>query len=359
MPPRKLLLYTHALEGGGAERVFATLASGLAARGHTVLLAVDVEAEANRAYLSPDVRLIVLGRQHGQSVLRLARLLAQEKPDISLSGLSVSNLKHVLAAMLALRLRHSILSYHGFYKNEPQLLSQISYRLTPLLTRLTARTICVSLGLQDYLKTHFFTPARRMTMIYNPVVTGPLSPAATRQELLERPPVLLAIGRFAPSKNLPLLIRAFAHMKHRETRLIILGEGPERGKIEAEIKRQGIEDRVSLPGYALEPWPYYAQARCFALTSNSETFSLVIVEALANGLAVVSTNCDGPREILDRGRYGWIVPQGDEKALTLALDALFDDPGDPAPRIERAKAFTVEKAVAAYENLFEEVLAEG
>ena len=358
MPPRKLLFYTHALAGGGAERVFATLASGMAARGHDVIFAVDFEAEENKPFLSPEIRVFVLGRNHMQAVRELARLLRQEKPDASLSALSISNLKHTLAAMLTGRLARSILSYHGYWISEPQFLSRVSYALTPILTWLAARTVCVSMGLRSYLIAHFAAAPTRTVMIYNPVVTGPLPPALSVRELLSRPPILLAAGRMAPYKNLPLLIRAFARMNRPDAELLILGEGPERAAIEAEIERLHLGSRVKLLGYIAEPWEIYAQARCFALTSDSEAFGLVVVEALANGLAVVSTNSDGPREILDRGRYGWLVPIGDEKGLAAAFEAALDNPGDPRPRIERAKSFSLEKALTSYEALIEEMLAE-
>lgn len=357
MTPRKLLFYTHALAGGGAERVFASLASGMAARGHDVLFAVDFEAEENRPYLSPDVRLVVLGRNHAKAVTGLAGLLRKEKPDVTLSALSISNLKHVLAALLTGRLGRSILSYHGYWVSEPQFLSRVSYALTPLLTWLAARTVCVSAGLKNYLIFHFASVPSRTVMIYNPVLTGPLTPPASARELLSRPPVLLASGRMVPYKNLPLLIHAFARMNRRDAELLILGDGPERPAIEAEITRQHVTDRVKLLGYIAEPWAIYARARCFVLSSDSEAFGLVVAEALANGLSVVSTNCDGPREILDRGRYGWLVPAGDEKALAVALDAALDDPGEPGPRIERAKSFSLDKALTSYEALIEEVLA--
>jgi glycosyltransferase involved in cell wall biosynthesis len=358
MTPRKLLFYTHALAGGGAERVFASLASSMAALGHEVLFAVDFEAEENKSFLDPNIRFFVLGRNHARAVIELARLLRAEKPDVSLSALCISNMKHVLAAIFAGRLERSILSYHGYWVSEPQFLSRVSYTSTPILTRLAARTVCVSAGLKTYLKIHFGASPSRTVLIYNPVLTGPLTPAGSAKELMARKPIILASGRMVSYKNLPLLIRAFARMTNRNAELLILGQGPEQANIEAEIQKQQVGDRVKLLGYVAEPWPVYAQARCFALSSDSEAFGLVVAEALANGLSVVSTNCDGPREILDRGRYGWLVPPGDEKQLSIALDAALDNPGEPAARIEQAKNFSIERAAAAYEALIEEVLAE-
>jgi glycosyltransferase involved in cell wall biosynthesis len=329
----------------------------MAALGHDVLFAVDYDADENKPYLSSAVQVFVLGRNHAGAVIELARILRTEKPDIALSALSLCNLKLVLAAVVTGRLRRSILSYHGYWVSEPQFLSRVSYSLTPLLTRLAARTISVSAGLTTYLKSNFSASPERTVLIYNPVLTGPLTPAASAKELLARKPVILASGRMVPYKNLPLLIRAFARMANRDAELWILGQGPEREAIEAEIGKQNVADRVKLLGYVAEPWPVYAQARCFALSSDSEAFGLVVVEALANGLSIVSTNCDGPREILDRGRYGWLVPPRDEKQLAAALDAALEDPGDPNVRIGRAKQFSLDRAVAAYEALIEEVLS--
>jgi glycosyltransferase involved in cell wall biosynthesis len=313
MTPRKLLFYTHALAGGGAERVFASLASGLSALGHDVIFAVDFEAEENKPYLAPEIRVFVLGRNHARAVMGLSALLRREQPDLCLSALSISNLKHVLAAILTGRLRRSILSYHGYWISEPQFLSRLSYALTPLLTRLSERTICVSAGLRSYLTSQYGAVPSRTVTIYNPVLSGPLAPARSAHELLQRKPIILASGRMVSYKNLPLLIRAFARVTYPGAELWILGDGPDRAALERQISRQTLADRVKLLGYVAEPWKIYAQARCFALSSDSEAFGLVVAEALANGLSVVSTNCDGPREILDRGRYGWLVPTGDEK----------------------------------------------
>ena len=120
---------------------------------------------------------------------------------------------------------------------------------------------------------------------------------------------------------------------------MILGKGPERERLEAEVRRLGLEGRVDMPGYAAEPWDAYAKAKCFVLSSQSEQFGNVIVEALAYGLPVVSTAAVGPKEILDGGKFGRLVPIGDDAALAAAINDALDDPGDPAKR--RARADTV------------------
>src|SRR4051794_8378555 len=132
----KIVIYVHALTGGGAERACALLASGLARRGHDVTLVTDFAASQNLSYVDASVRPFALGNNHLPATLRLAAFLRREKPDVSLSAMRVSNLKHTIAAAIAGRLSRAILSSHGYFESEPQLLSRIGFFAVPILTRL-------------------------------------------------------------------------------------------------------------------------------------------------------------------------------------------------------------------------------
>jgi glycosyltransferase involved in cell wall biosynthesis len=354
---RKLLFYTHAMSGGGAERVWALLASRFAQRGHDVILAVDYDTNDNAGFVDPAVRRITLGGNHLTSSLRLARLMRTERPDISLSALSVSNLKHLAAALLSGRRRRAIQTYHGYDHSEPQPLSQISYRLTPLSSRLFARTVAVSDGLLTHILGKWRASRARSLRIYNPAAGGAPAHPAQALALADRPPVVLSGGRLVAYKNFPLLIRAFAQVEPKDARLVIMGEGAERAAIEAEVGRVGIEQRVTLAGYVRDPWALYEAARCFVLASNSESFGLVVAEALAHGLPVVATASDGPREILQDGVFGALVPHENEAALAAAITRALAAPGDPEPRRARARAFSVDAAADLYAALFEDVIA--
>jgi glycosyltransferase involved in cell wall biosynthesis len=224
------------------------------------------------------------------------------------------------------------------------------------MTRLTAATVCVSKGLRNYVVEKWRADPKRTQVIYNPVQTQGAT-AETIEDLMRRGPVVLSAGRLVDYKNFTLLVRAFARVQPDEAQLIILGQGPEKERIERQIKSLGLGDRVRLVGYVSQPWPFYAQARCFALSSDSESFGLVVVEAMANGAAIVSTDCDGPREILADGRFGRIVPTGDERTLAAAITAALADPGDPKPRIARARDFTLDTGLDNYAALFANVMA--
>ncbi len=356
MSGRTVLIYTHALAGGGAERVCAVLAREFRHRGWRVLLAVDSDHPANLPFVGSGVDVRVLGSSHMHSIGRLARILREERPDVSLSAMSASNLKHAAAAVLAGRRKRAVLSYHAFAPSEPQRLSQVGYRLLPLLSRITARTAAVSDDLRRNLVTRWRADARRTVTLYNPVQVGPDVSRAAGEGA---PPLVLAAGRLVPDKNMVAIVRAFARVASRgPAQLTILGEGPERDAIVAEATRLGLGDRVELPGYLSEPWELYRRAACFVTASRLESFSMVVAEALSYGLPVVACDSPGPREILDGGRYGALVPPDDEAALGEAIWGALEAPGNESLARERGRQFSVVAGISAYERLFDAVVAE-
>lgn len=353
---RRLFFYTHALVGGGAERVWARLASGLAERGHQVDFLVDFEASANLPFLSDKVRLRVLPKGHAGAVIELAHLLRKEKPDAVLSALSVSNLKLGLASFFAGRAKRSILSYHGFYENEPQLLSRIGFVLSRRLIQSTGATVAVSNSLRHHLIDFFKASAEKIATIYNPAAVEPLPQSQGASELAARAPHIVAIGRLVPDKGFETILRAFARLRNADARLTIYGEGPQRQHLEGLAAELGIAERVSLPGYSRDIYQALAHAKCFALGSVYETFSLALVEALSFGLPAVVTDSGGPPEVLGARGLGHIVPLGDIDGFARALDAALEQPGDPLLRQRRAAEFCLSPALDNYESLIDMVI---
>lgn len=358
MQPRKYLFYMPALAGGGAERVWALLATAFAKAGHEVLFAVDFETPENAGFLDPAVRLVPLDRNHLKSVWALASLIRREKPDVTFSGIGAANLKHVLAAMLARRHRRAVISYHGFFPSEPQRLSALGNRLTPVLTRLVARAVAVSDGLKAALERDHGAEPRRLVRIYNPVDTLGAPDALSLALLRSRAPRVLFVGRFAPDKDLPTLLDAFSMLKTPGATLDLVGDGPLRAELEARVQELAIGHRVIFHGYLANPARLYRDARCLVLSSRYESFGNVIAEAMAHGLPVVTTATAGPQEIVAHGRFGAVVPIGDATALARATDAALADPGEPAPRMARGREFSIAIAANAYLALGEKIIAE-
>jgi len=151
----------------------------------------------------------------------------------------------------------------------------------------------------------------------------------------------------------PLLIRAFARIARGNDRLTILGDGGERAKIEREIAACGVRDRVTLEGHVSDTSPWLRRANVFALSSDYEGVPAVIAEALAAGLPIVATDCSvSMADMLGDGRFGTLVPVGDETALAQALDAARETMPDRAAMAAQADRFTVERAAGLYSDLF-------
>jgi glycosyltransferase involved in cell wall biosynthesis len=193
-----------------------------------------------------------------------------------------------------------------------------------------------------------------MHILPNPVVTPELTSKAA--EALDHPwfgagepPVVLGVGRFKKQKDFATLIRAFDRVRRkRVARLLILGEGPYRASLEALIAELGLSDQVMLPGFASNPFAYMARAGVFVLSSAWEGMPGALIQAIACGAPVVATDCEsGPREILQGGRYGRLVPVGDPAALAEAIQATLEEPRAPVP-LEAVERFTRSAAVSGY-----------
>ncbi|HEY8366975.1 MAG TPA: glycosyltransferase, partial [Bacteroidia bacterium] len=203
-------------------------------------------------------------------------------------------------------------------------------RILPLLMKLlypsADAVIAVSEGVAKDLTQIIGLPAEKVKVIYNPVITPEIFKKA--EEPIKHPwfapgelPVILGVGRLTKQKDFVTLIRAFDIVrKEYPSRLVILGEGEERPKLEALVKELGLEQYVYMPGFEENPFKYMKHAAVFVLSSRWEGLPNVLIQALALGTPVVSTDCpSGPREILSAGKYGTLVPVGDYDALAKAI----------------------------------------
>jgi len=198
-------------------------------------------------------------------------------------------------------------------------------------------------------------PRAGITTIYNPVVSVTLQEQA-RAPLVHpwfapgNPPVVLGAGRLEAQKDFPTLLKALARvLAVREVRLMLLGEGKDRPLLEALARDLGIAEHVELPGFVGNPFAYMARAAVFVLSSTYEGLPGVLIQAMACGCPVVSTDCpSGPAEILDGGVYGPLIPVGDVGVLTQAILAQLDAPPDRERLRARAALFSVEHAVDQY-----------
>lgn len=174
------------------------------------------------------------------------------------------------------------------------------------------------------------------------------------------PPHFLAIGRLAAQKNLPLLLRAFVRISDPAARLTILGEGAERQRLERLVDKLGIADRVTLPGHISDPTPWLAAASALVISSDYEGVPAVIIEALAAGLPVVTTDCSvSMPSLISHGDYGMLVPVGDEIALAAAMEQVLVMPFLPEEARRFVTVFRIGHAAEAYRALFRKLSDSG
>ncbi|MFQ5668044.1 MAG: glycosyltransferase [Candidatus Binatia bacterium] len=358
------------LGGGGMERVVTALAAGFAARGHQTTLLVGVADGALTDAVTEPVPLVPL---HAASQLRarawalaadpsgapamlplllgaaprmlrhlpgLVHRLRTERPDVLLTAGTQSNLTALWAQRFAGITTRVVISEHNTLSAVAAHAKRRFRRAYPVLARRNYgradAIIAVSKGVADDLSRTAGIPRQRIITIYNPVVSAELL-AKARAPLdhpwltAGAPPVVLGVGRLHRAKDFPNLIRAFARVRAvQPARLVILGDGEERAKIETLSRSLGVAADVALPGYAENPFAWMARASVFVLCSTWEGFGNVLVEALACGCPVVSTDCPhGPAEILDGGTFGPLVPVGDDRALADAILAVLRKPVSP------------------------------
>lgn len=353
---QRIALFMPTLGGGGAERVMLTLAKGFVESGHAVDLVVASAQGELRATVPVAVRLVDLQLDwHVDNFQPLAAYLRRRRPAALVSALSEAN-------CMAIRAREAAAVDTRVAVTEHSTLSRIAGSQGAHLPALVGAhyrradaVVAVSIGVADDLAVTAGLDRDRVSVVYNPVeadrIAGRSAAAPDHPWLAAgQPPVVLAVGRLAPAKDYPTLLRAFARLhQRRPARLLILGEGPGRRQLQQLASSLGVRDAVSMPGFVANPYPYMRRAAVLALASRWEGLPTVLLEALACNAAIVATDCpSGPAEILEGGKWGRLVPVGDDHALAAALERVLGERHARRDGLPRARFFSLQRAVQAY-----------
>ena len=400
---RRIAVVVKSLSGGGVQRKALLIASGLLQRGHEVdLLALhpicdlpdeipdrcrlfflstgkykDTPIPANLEHVESRrvapkripwriryERATRLASRHwkqlpflvGTEFLGLAEgvaaYLERERPGAVLA----MHIHSVVATTMAIRLTgrhvHMVATLHSLFKTRRWL-----RRISGFYPHADVR-VGISSNIAAKLAEITKLPIERIHTIYNPIVSADVlkkAGAPVDHPWLNAPdrPVVLAAGRLEEEKDFRTLLSAFAVLlKRRRARLIVLGKGSQLSMLQDLAERLQIGKHVDFPGFAANPFPFMANADLFVLSSRREGLPTVLVEAMAFGCPVVSTDCRyGPHEILEGGRLGELVSVGDSRALADAMDRTLNTPPDLDVLRERATFFGVDRAVERYEAL--------
>jgi glycosyltransferase involved in cell wall biosynthesis len=367
----KITFFLPSLVGGGVEKVFVTLANGLSKNNYSVDFVLSNAMGVHLSALDKEINVINLGKTHvATSFWGLTRYLRANQPPVIITGLSNANAAALLASRFFSRSTKTIITQHINWSqvliNNPSSKEVLVYYLSKYLYPLATRIVGISAGITNEIHNMRNIDPRKIVCIYNPVVTTQMLEFAKQQPhhkwfAKKNEPILIGAGRLEQQKDFETLIRAFHKVQSQiACKLIILGEGSERKKLERLIHDLNLTHRVELPGFFSNPYSFIAHADLFVLSSRYEGLPTVLIEAIGCKTPVVSTNClSGPAEILDEGKYGKLVDVGNVDALAEAIIETIQKPLDKDFLMERAQLFSAENAINAYSDLIEQVLASG
>lgn len=363
----KIALFIAEFSGDGAERVFVNLAKEFILRGDAVDFVVGyVQNPVFLKQLPPRVNVVNLQvPRMAKSIEPLMAYLRRSKPDVLMATLVHSCCVAVLAKILArsrtkiiIREANTVTFDLGKYSFKRTAAMALAVRI---LYPLSNAIIGVSGGVVNDLKKRLPGAHKKIHLVYSPIITNDMFEQADQK--VDHPwfedeevPVILTVGRLTPQKGFDVLIKAFSQLRRSmRARLLILGEGELRNELQYLIVNLGLKDDVQLYGFDPNPFRYMARSRLFVLSSGWEGLPGVLIQAMACGCPVVSTDCpSGPSEILKGGKLGKLVPVGDVPALAQAMQETLQDAAVPVGEAELVE-YTAGQATENYLRVFDSV----
>jgi glycosyltransferase involved in cell wall biosynthesis len=373
----KVLFFISSLGGGGAERVMVDLLRNID-RGRIepiLVLLYPYEDSPYRQYLPEDIRVIVVTRKSDSlpgkllQLLNFIKTIHKEKPNVIVSMLTHNNIMAMLSGLLfgirVIACEHNTLSEVIKTEEGRRILGFPVSLLVKSCYRFADKIIAVSEGIRLNLISDFGIMSEKVQTIYNPIdlnrIKALISDSPEHPFFRDQKPVVIAMGRLTAQKGFDILLKGFSRViSEIDARLIVMGEGPQRAYLENIIRNLGIVDKVYLSGFQRNPYALLAHSAIFVLSSHYEGLPMAILEAMACGIPVISTDCrSGPREILQNGQCGILVPVNNETALAEAITRLLNDREQREEFSkrgkERMKDFTVNEIVRQYEDVICEV----
>jgi glycosyltransferase involved in cell wall biosynthesis len=362
---KRIALFSPSLGGGGAERVLVNLAHGFVNHGLNVDVVLSEAHGAYQSELPSCVRLIDLKSKRTVSALpNLVRYLRSSQPVCIIGFQDHANVTAIFANSLARTKTGIIATVHNTWSRMLEgygWKTHLLYRFVRPAYQRAKAVVAVSQGAADDLNRTCGVPLSKVKVIYNPVVTDELF---TKAEETPEPacfwrkdgPTIVAVGRLTAQKDFKTLITAFGLLVSRrkvKPRLIVLGDGEARQQLEKLVSELDLQQFVSLPGFVKNPYPFLRNSSLFVLSSAWEGLPTVLIEAMALQTPIVSTDCpSGPREILENGRHGLLVPVGNAEALATAMETQLQSP--MRSNADAWRPYSQERAVNAYMELIEE-----
>lgn len=357
---KRICFIMHRFAGGGAEKVTILLANQLVKLGYDITFFVKSNDGELKKELSADINVIELSQNKFEFFRNLYRKLKIMSFDTVFGvSMGMSTYGIIINKILGNKLNLFPIIHCAMSKTREPFI-KIKCLLFYILKSYFNKAIIISeAAREDFLKITNL-PNSKVVTIYNPVVSDEIRKKSLEindhEWIIKHDiPIIVTAGRLTLQKNHKLLLDCIAEIiKEQSVRCIILGQG----ELEKELKEYAIQlniDKyVDFYGFTSNPYSFFENADCFVLSSSWEGLPTVLIEALACGCPVVSTDCvSGPKEILDSGKYGKLVPEDDAIALSDAIKQTLNESIDENILIERSSFFSVERAVQNYIDVIE------
>lgn len=388
----RVMLLLWSLQGGGAERMAVNLAEHLNSKKFDVKVGL---LRKTGAYLSGlDPKMIETPRrskgdplafddQGNQNIFKLkhlllgsllapwqfSRLMHRHKPDVIISFCKGTSIATMAATWIYGRKKLKWIVREGNNTTaviDDELRNGFLRRLLKALTFFCFRSsdclLTISKDLQACLEAQMPRKPQMQRTIYNAIEISKIKEKADHNIFRTRTrPFFVSAGRLHTQKAFDILIEAFSVSNVKKTHdLLILGQGPDLRRLEDFSARHRLREQVEFLGWKDNPWAFMAKAEAFVLSSRWEGFGFVVIEAMACGVPVISTDCDfGPRELISQGGEGLLVGVDDVKALAMAMDRVAQEPHLRQEMAQnarnRAESFSIEQIVRSYEDLILEL----
>lgn len=344
------------LQIGGAEKLHIAIANEWANEDYKVSFVLYKRRGELLGDVSTKIQIHELNAKNSRSaILPIIKYLVEKKPKVLIVAMWPITFVAPLAAFLSRFKGRILVSEHEPLITSHKYLGLFHYFFLKITVaigyRLSDFKVAVSAGVAKEMAKLSFMDENEITVINNPVIKINAATSYNFPDLFKEEGLLkiLSIGTLSKAKRHDLLLRAFSKLEIDRSVLCILGDGPQRNELESLINDLNIKNRVLMPGFIINPSPWYSKSDLFVLSSDYEGFGNVIVEALDHGIPVVATDCPyGPREILANGKYGTLVPVGDVDALSAAIESDLLKEHDREKLKFRAQQFSVDRIANQY-----------
>jgi len=362
MVMKKVAFLINSMAGGGAERVVSVLLKNLSREGrqfYLILLQDKIYYD-----IPEDIEIIKLNSKFF-GWLKLGKIIKENNIDKVISFLGRSNYTNIFAKKTGHKVciseRINPSPMHTF--SVTGINGLINRYLVKKLYKKVDSIFTNSLGTMNSLNQDFGIDRNKIKVVYNPLDLGKIKNSCQDDLELEykeifKNPVIINVGRLTKQKGQDDLIRSFKIIKKEipESKLVILGEGELKRKLKRLVKKLGLEENVFFLGWQKNPFKFISQSKVFVLSSLWEGLPNTLMEAMACGTPVVSTDCpSGPDEIIDNNENGILVPLNDQKALMSAITRILKNPAFAKEISQNAKKkvenFSVQKIISQYEKI--------